>query len=81
MVGQEKPCESKPALQSKLNWTGFAMVLLGAVMDPMFGAMVGDFIPEKWLSRIMFLAGWLIIALRTLGTNGPVTLDWRRPWG
>ena len=73
--------EAKPAVKSKLNWTGVAMVVLGAITDPMFMAQVGDLIPQEWLSRIIFLAGWAVIGLRTLGTGKPVTLNWKSPWG
>lgn len=73
--------ESKPAVKSKLNLTGAAMVLLGAVTDPMFMTHFGNMIPQEWLSRIIFIAGWLVIALRTMGTDRPVTLNWKSPWG
>jgi hypothetical protein len=80
MVEKERACESKSAVKSKLNWTGFVLVILGAITDPVFRSLFGSLLQEEWLSRVMFAAGWLVIGLRTLGTAGPVTLDWRRPW-
>jgi len=73
--------ESKPALKSKLNWLGLAMVLLAAVTDPSFQIYFGDLIPPAWTSRVMFLAGWAVIGLRTLGTTMPVSMHWKMPWG
>jgi hypothetical protein len=80
MVDQEKACESKSAVKSKLNWTGFALVIFGAITDPAFRSLFGSLLQEEWLSRVMFVAGWLVIGFRTLGTCGPVTLNWRSPW-
>lgn len=56
------------------------MVLMGAISDPSFQIYFGDLIPQAWLSRILFLAGWSVIALRTLGTSKPVTLNWKMPF-
>ena len=78
----ELPCkvESKPALKSKLNWLGFGMVFLAAVTDPSFQIVFGKIVPPDWVSSIMFVCGWLVIALRTLGTSMPVSRNWKMPW-
>jgi hypothetical protein len=73
--------ESKPVIKSKLNWLGFIMVLLAAITNPSFEIVFGDKIPQAWLSPIMFVCGWLVIAFRTLGTSMPVTMNWKMPWG
>jgi hypothetical protein len=72
--------DSKPISRSKLNWTGLAMVVMGAISDPSFQIFFGDLIPQAWLSRILFLAGWTVIGLRTLGTSKPVSLNWKTPF-
>lgn len=73
--------DSKPVTKSKLNWTGFALVLLGAITDPSFQIFFGNLISPEWFSRLVFLAGWLVIAFRTLGTSQPITRNWKMPWG
>lgn len=80
-MSEEITTKSKSAAKSKLNLVGLAMVLLGAVTDPAFAPMFGQFIPEEWLGRILFLAGWGVIGLRTFGTNSKIELNWRKPWG
>ena len=70
----------KTVTTSKLNWTGLAMVLLGALTDPAFHALFGSLIPEQWLSRILFVSGWAVIGLRTFGTSQPVSRNWKMPW-
>lgn len=72
--------ESKRALKSKLNWLGFGMVLLAAVTDPSFQIVFGHMIPQEWISPIMFICGWLVIAFRTLGTSMPISRNWKMPW-
>lgn len=74
------PDDTKSAAKSKLNWTGLIMVLLGAVTDPMFQAYFGDLIPPEIFSKVMFVSGWAVIALRTFGTSQPVTFNWKEPW-
>lgn len=72
--------ESKSPTQSKLNWTGLIVVILGAVTDPMFQAYFGDLIPPEYLGKLMFAAGWLVIAFRTFGTSMPISSNWKAPW-
>lgn len=72
--------EGKSALKSKLNWTGLVMVALGAITDPGFQVLFGNLIPPEWTSRLMFLAGWLVIGFRTVGTDQPITRNWKMPW-
>lgn len=80
-AGEKIVCTAKSPVASKLNWTGLGLVVLGMLTDPMFRSLFGEFIPEQWLSRIVFLSGFAVIGFRTLGTSGPVSLDWRNPWG
>lgn len=77
---EEKKAEGKPATRSKVNWAGLAMVVMGMISDPSFQIFFGDLIPQAWLPRILFLSGWAVIGLRTLGTTQPVTLNWKMPW-
>lgn len=72
--------EEKPAVKSKLNWTGFMLVIVGAVSLPEFHVYFGDLIPQALLSKITFASGILVIAFRTLGTDVPVSLPWRKPF-
>jgi hypothetical protein len=72
--------ESKSPVASKLNWTGLVLVMMGAVTDPSFQIYFGNLIPQEWFSRLVFLAGWAVIALRTLGTSKPITLNWKTPF-
>ena len=72
--------KTKLVTRSKLNWTGLAMVILGAVTDPQFHMLFGNIIPQEWLSRIIFVTGWLVIGMRTFGANPPLTFNWKSPW-
>lgn len=73
--------KTKKVTKSKLNITGLVMVALGAVTDPAFVHMFGQFIPEEWIGRILFLSGWAVIGFRTFGTDTKIELNWRKPWG
>lgn len=70
----------KTVTTSKLNATGLIMVLLGAITDPSFHILFGDIVPQEWMSRILFLAGWIVIGLRTFGTTQPVSRNGKMPW-
>lgn len=72
--------EGKAIVKSKLNVTGLVMVILAAITDPMFQTMFGTLIPQEWLSRILFIAGWAVIGLRTFGTSQPITRNWKMPF-
>ena len=72
--------ETKNIASSKLNWLGFALVILGVIVDPIFPTICGDLIPPNVLSKLVFFAGWGVIALRTFAKNIKINLDWKNPF-
>lgn len=73
--------DAKPITASKLNWTGLGLVILGMVTDPMFKTYFGDLISPEVLGKLIFGAGWGVIALRTFAKNPMIYLNWRKPFG
>lgn len=71
--------ELKGGLKSKINLVGLLLVVMSAMSDPMFGAYFGDFIPQEWVSRLSFIAGWGVIYFRSNGEMN-IPVDWRNPW-
>lgn len=61
--------ESKPAIKSKLNWTGAVLTAIGVLQAI-------QTVPElqEYAGYISGLAGILVILFRTFGTDRPVTL-------
>lgn len=72
--------ETKSIVKSKLNFTGLVLVFLGMITDPTFKTFFGDLIPPDLLGKIIFVSGWLVIALRTLAKNPKINLNWRNPF-
>ena len=70
--------EEKGILKSKINISGFLLVICSAISDPMFRAYFGDLIPAEWATRMTFIVGWVIIWLRSNGTPN-IPLNWKEP--
>lgn len=71
--------ESKGGLKSKINLVGVLLVAMSALSDPMFGAYFGQWVPQEWVSRLSFIAGWAIIYFRSNG-QANIPVDWKSPW-
>lgn len=54
------------------------MVIVGMMTDPAFKETFADLIPETWLSKIIFISGWIVIALRTFRTNQAIFIKTRQ---
>lgn len=71
--------EEKGIGRSKINWLGIVVVVLGMITDPMFMAYFGDLIPQAYVSKMMFVAGWAVIYFRSNG-QANIDLNWKNPW-
>jgi hypothetical protein len=67
----------KRAWQSKLNWLGLCITLLGLFVDPTFQGYLRELLPPEILSRVVSGAGILVMILRTCCTSEAIGKEQR----
>jgi hypothetical protein len=65
---------SKRPWQSKINWLGLMIALLGLVLDPQFQARLEAIIPRAIVSDLVSIAGLVVIVIRTCCTSQNITM-------
>ena len=63
-----KICKINPPMASKINWTAGILAILGFLSDPQLLNMI----PAQYSSKIMIIAGGLLIVWRSFFTACPV---------